>query len=71
MILDVFSTTDETSDTDDTQQQNEKDRKKNNKPNSSLQQPALSFNETDFNTLCPCQRLAPEITTYYIIKYNH
>ena len=28
-----------------------------------LSQPALSFNETDINTLCSCQQLAPEITT--------
>ena len=27
-----------------------------------LSQPALSFNETDINTLCSCQQLAPEIT---------
>ena len=44
-------------------QQNEKGHKDNNKPNSSLQQPTPSFNETDINTLCSCQELAPEITT--------
>ena len=61
--LEVFSTTDETSDTDNTQLQNEKGHKDNNKPNSSLQQPAHSFIETDIHTLCSCQQLAPEITT--------
>ena len=60
--LEVFSTTDETSDTDNTQLQNEKGHKDNNKPNSSLQQPAHSFIETDIHTLCSCQQLAPEIT---------
>ena len=58
----VFSTTDETSDIDNTQLQNEKGHKDNNKPNSSLQQPAHSFIETDIHTLCSCQQLAPEIT---------
>ena len=52
-----------TDNTDNTQQQYEKGHKDNNKPNSSLQQPAPSFNETDINTLCSCQQLAPEITT--------
>ena len=61
--LDVCSTTNENSDTDNTQQQNEKGHKDNNKPNSSLRQPAPSFNETDINILCSCQHLAPEITT--------
>ena len=41
--LEVFSTTDETSDTDNTQLQNEKGHKDNNKPNSSVQQPALIY----------------------------
>ena len=36
---------------------------KTKKSNGSLQQPAPSFNETDINTLCSCQQLAPEITT--------
>ena len=45
-----------------TQQQNEKDHKDNNEPNNSVQQPAPSFNETNINTLCSCQHLAPEIT---------
>ena len=61
--LDVCSTTDENSGIDSTWQQHEKGHKDNNKPNSSLQQPAPSFNETDINTLCSCQQLAPEITT--------
>ena len=61
--IDVFSTTDGTSDTDNTQQQKEKDYKDNNKSNSSLQQPALSFNETDINTLCSSQQLAPKNAT--------
>ena len=61
--LDIFSTTDKTSDTDNTQQQNEKGHKGNNNSKSSLQQLASSFNETDINTLCPCQQLAPEIIT--------
>ena len=61
--IDVFSTTDGTSDTDNTQQQKEKDYKDNNKSNSSLQQPAPSFNETDINTLCSSQQLAPKNTT--------
>ena len=61
--LDVFSTTDETSDIDNTQLQKKKGHKDNNKPNSSLQQPTPSFTETDINTLCSCQQLAPEITT--------
>ena len=61
--FDVCSTTDENSDINNTQQQNEKGHKDNNKPSSSLQQPAPSFNETDINTLCSCQQLAPEITT--------
>ena len=61
--LEVFSTTDETSDTHSTQLQNEKGHKDNNKPNSSLQQPAHSFIETDIHTLCSCQQLAPEIST--------
>ena len=60
---DVFSTTDKTSDTDITQQWNEKGHKGNNKPNSSLQQPAPLLNETDINTFCSCQQLAPEVTT--------
>ena len=62
--LDVCKTTDENSDTDNTQEPNEKGQKDNNKPNTSLQQLAPSFNETDIDTLCPCQQLAPEITTY-------
>ena len=61
--LEVLSTTVEASDTDNTQLQNEKGHKDNNKPNSSLQQPTPSFIETDINTLCSCQQLAPEITT--------
>ena len=61
--IDVFSTTDKTSDTDNTQQQNKNDHKDNNKSISSLQQPAQPFNETDINTLCFSQHLAPEITT--------
>ena len=52
--LNVCSTTDEISDTDNTQQQNEKGHKDNNKPNSSLKQPAPSFNETNIHTLCSC-----------------
>ena len=64
--LDVFST----SDTDKTQQQNENGHKDNNKPNSSLQQPAPSFNETDISTLCSYQQLAPEITTDTIPLYT-
>ena len=61
--LDSCGTTDENSDTDNTQQQSKKGYKDNNKPNSSLQQSSPSFNETDINTLCSCQQLAPEITT--------
>ena len=40
-----------------------KDHNGNNKSNSSLQQPAPPFNETDINTICFSQELAPEITT--------
>ena len=61
-ITDVFSVTDETSDTDNTQQQNEKDHNSNNKSNSSLQLAAPPFNETDINTICFFQQLAPETT---------
>ena len=60
--LDVSSTSDENSDTDNTHQQ-KKGHRDNNKPNSSLQQPAPLFNETDINILYSCQQLAPEITT--------
>ena len=66
--LEVFSTTDKTSDTGNTQLQNGKGHKDNNKPNSSLQQPTLSFIKTDINTLCSCHQLVPE--RYYIIKCN-
>ena len=52
--LDVCSPIVENSDTDNSQQQYEKGHKDNNKPNSSLQRPAPSFNETDINTLCSC-----------------
>ena len=59
----LCSTTDENSDTDSTQQQSEKGHKDNNKPNSSLQKPAPSFNETNINIHCSCQQLEPEIAT--------
>ena len=59
--LEVFSTTDKTSGTDNTQLQNGQGHKDNNKPNSSLQQPTLSFIKTHIKTLCSCQQqLAPE-----------
>ena len=60
--LNVFSTTDQTSDIDNTQQQNKKGQKGNNKSNSSLQHSAPSFNQSDINTLCCCEQLAPENT---------
>ena len=61
--LDALNTTDETSDNDNTQQQNENKHKTNNNPNSSLQQPAPPFLQTDINTLYSSQELASEITT--------
>ena len=61
--IDVFSNAHETSDTDNTQQQSEKDHNDNNKFNSSLQQPALPFNETDIKSIYFSQQLAPKITT--------
>ena len=60
--LDALNTTDETSDNDNTEQQNENEHKTNNNPNSSLQQPAPPFLQTDINILYSSQELAPEIT---------